>query len=77
MLSISVSNIDILLGLDIINIVAVTTFGVAHRFDDGFTYGQSFWMTVCSTAASSITNVTIIMDYWQTPEFARSGMPVA
>jgi len=26
---------------DIINIVAVTIFGVEHRFNDGFTYGQA------------------------------------
>ncbi|GJE86492.1 voltage-gated potassium channel protein [Phanerochaete sordida] len=58
---------------DLINIVTVTVFGVQHRFDDGFTYGQSFWMTVCSTIASTITNVTIITDYYQTAEFARSG----
>ncbi|EKM56497.1 uncharacterized protein PHACADRAFT_194104 [Phanerochaete carnosa HHB-10118-sp] len=58
---------------DIINIVAVTVFGVQHRFDDGFTYGQSFWLTICSTAASTITNFTVILDYISTPDFARSG----
>ncbi|KAH7882329.1 hypothetical protein F5I97DRAFT_1909487 [Phlebopus sp. FC_14] len=58
---------------DLINIVAVTIFGVEHRFPDGFTYGQSFWMTVCSTVASSITNVTLIIDLIRTPDFARSG----
>ena len=60
--------------IDIINIICVTTFGVEHRFNDGFTYGQSFWLTVCSTAASTITNVTLIMDYIRTPAFAQSGM---
>ncbi|KAF5356550.1 hypothetical protein D9758_008291 [Tetrapyrgos nigripes] len=58
---------------DIINITAVTVFGVEHRHDDGFTYGQSFWMTVCSTVASTITNATLIYDLIQTPEFATSG----
>lgn len=58
---------------DIINIVAITVFGVQHRFDDGFTYGQSFWLTVCSTVASSVTNISVIVDYVRTPEFARSG----
>lgn len=53
--------------------MTVIIFGVEHRFNDGFTYGQSFWMTVCSTAASTVTNVTIITDYIQTPDFARSG----
>ena len=58
---------------DLINIVAITIFGVEHRFDDGFTYGQSFWLTVCSTIASTITNVTVIVDYVRTPQFSRSG----
>lgn len=58
---------------DLINIVAVIVFGVEHRFDDDFTYGQSFWMTVCSTAASTVTNVTLITDYIHTPDFAQSG----
>jgi hypothetical protein len=30
---------------DLINITAVVTFGVQHRFSDGFTYGQGYWMT--------------------------------
>ncbi|KAI0074973.1 voltage-gated potassium channel [Panus rudis PR-1116 ss-1] len=58
---------------DIINIIAVTVFGVEHRFDDGFTYGESFWMTVCSTIASTITNITLITDYINTPDFGTSG----
>jgi potassium channel subfamily K, other eukaryote len=59
--------------VDLINIVAVTVFGVQHRFDDGFTYGQSFWMTVCSTIASSFTNATLIWDLCRTPDFNQSG----
>ncbi|KAF9236056.1 hypothetical protein BU15DRAFT_89330 [Melanogaster broomeanus] len=58
---------------DIINIVAVVIFGVEHRFNDGFTYGEPFWMTVCSTVASSVTNVTLIIDLIRTPDFDRSG----
>ncbi|KAG0707998.1 hypothetical protein DFH29DRAFT_561772 [Suillus ampliporus] len=58
---------------DIINIVALTIFGVSHRFDDGFTYGEAFWMTVCSTVASVITNVTLIIDFILTPDFKTSG----
>ncbi|KAK7439790.1 Potassium channel [Stygiomarasmius scandens] len=58
---------------DVINITAVTIFGVEHRFDDGFTYGQSFWMTVCSTVASTVTNATLIFDLVRTPDFANSG----
>ncbi|KAF9494794.1 voltage-gated potassium channel [Pleurotus eryngii] len=58
---------------DIINITAVTVFGVQHRFDDGFTYGQAFWGIVCSTIASTFTNVTLIVDFVRTNDFANSG----
>lgn len=58
---------------DIINIAVVTTFGVIHRFDDGFTYSQAFWMTVCSTIASVTTTITLLFDYFLTPNFAKSG----
>ncbi|KAJ3772262.1 hypothetical protein FB446DRAFT_689583 [Lentinula raphanica] len=58
---------------DLINIIAVTTFGVENRFDDGFTYGQSFWMTLCSTIASTCTNASLITDFIRTPDFASSG----
>ncbi|THH32071.1 hypothetical protein EUX98_g2126 [Antrodiella citrinella] len=58
---------------DVINIVTIIIFGVEHRFNDGFTYGHSFWMTVCSTAVSSITNITLIVDFIRTPDFGISG----
>ncbi|KAJ7596570.1 hypothetical protein C8J56DRAFT_290790 [Mycena floridula] len=58
---------------DVINIVAITVFGVEHRFDDGFTYGQSFWLTVCSTVASTFTNLTLISDLHWTSSFDNSG----
>ncbi|KAJ6572157.1 hypothetical protein B0H19DRAFT_1132741 [Mycena capillaripes] len=58
---------------DVINITAVTIFGVEHRFNDGFTYGQSFWMTVCSTVVSTFTNLTLISDLMRTPDFENSG----
>jgi hypothetical protein len=48
-------------------------FGVIHAVSDGFTYGQSFWMTVCSTIVSFITNVTLIVDLIRTPDFSKSG----
>ena len=59
--------------LDIINIIAVTVFGIEHRFDDGFTYGEAFWMTLCSTIASTITNISLIVDLVRTPDFAKRG----
>ncbi|KAF5389779.1 hypothetical protein D9757_006017 [Collybiopsis confluens] len=58
---------------DMINIIAVTTFGIQHRFDDGFTYGQSFWMVLCSTIVSTFTNASLIIDFVRTPDFANSG----
>ncbi|KAF8217673.1 hypothetical protein K438DRAFT_1795430 [Mycena galopus ATCC 62051] len=58
---------------DVINVIAVTTFGVEHRFNDGFTYGQSFWITVCSTIVSTFTNITLITDLIRTPDFENSG----
>ncbi|KAL4264001.1 two pore domain potassium channel family protein [Pleurotus pulmonarius] len=58
---------------DTINITAVTIFGVQRRFDDGFTYGQAFWSIVCSTIASTLTNVTLIVDFLRTNDFENSG----
>ncbi|TCD59999.1 hypothetical protein EIP91_010926 [Steccherinum ochraceum] len=58
---------------DLINSVTVIIFGVQHRFDDGFTYGQAFWLTLCSTITSSITNITLIVDFIRTPDFGISG----
>lgn len=58
---------------DIINIIALTVFGVTHRFNDGFTYSEAFWMTICSTVVSVITNVTLIVDLICTPNFKTSG----
>ncbi|KAG9097428.1 hypothetical protein FRC06_007569 [Ceratobasidium sp. 370] len=60
--------------IDIINIVTVTIFGVVHAVDDGFTYGQAFWMTICSTIASVITTISLAWDLYRTPEFARSAV---
>ncbi|KAF7338773.1 Tandem pore domain k+ channel [Mycena sanguinolenta] len=61
------------IGCYVINVIAVTTFGVEHRFNDGFTYGQSFWITVCSTIVSTFTNFTLITDLIRTPDFENSG----
>ncbi|OBZ77638.1 Outward-rectifier potassium channel TOK1 [Grifola frondosa] len=58
---------------DIINVIALTVFGVQHRFNDGFTYGTAFWMTLCSTITSSFANITIIIDLIRTPDFAQRG----
>ncbi|KAI0316077.1 hypothetical protein OF83DRAFT_1173241 [Amylostereum chailletii] len=58
---------------DIINIVVIIVFGVQHRFNDGFTYGEAYWMTVCSTVISIITNFTLVWDIIKTPNFEKSG----
>ncbi|EIN08970.1 voltage-gated potassium channel [Punctularia strigosozonata HHB-11173 SS5] len=58
---------------DTINIIAVTIFGVQHRFNDGFTYGQAFWITVCSTVVSFFTNISLVFDLLRTEDFEQSG----
>ncbi|KAF8237414.1 voltage-gated potassium channel [Tricholoma matsutake] len=58
---------------DLINISVVSIFSVRHRFADGFTYSQAFWMIVCSTSVSSFVNVTLIVDLVRTRDFSHSG----
>ncbi|GJJ10621.1 hypothetical protein Clacol_004848 [Clathrus columnatus] len=58
---------------DVINVVAVTIFGIEHRFNDGFTYGQPYWLVVASTVVSLFTTVTLLWDLWKTPDFSKSG----
>ncbi|KAH9959409.1 hypothetical protein BC827DRAFT_501236 [Russula dissimulans] len=58
---------------DILNIVTIVTFGIQHRFSDGFVNGEAFWMTLFSTVVSSITNLTLIWDFVRTPNFAEAG----
>lgn len=43
---------------DAINIIVVVIFGVAHRFDDGFTYGHGYWMTGMLTVPKSFILLT-------------------
>lgn len=56
--------------LDTINIIALAMYGGTK---DGYTFGQAFWMTLCSTIVSMFTNVTLIIDLVRTPFFKRSG----
>ncbi|KAF8500393.1 hypothetical protein F5888DRAFT_1384540 [Russula emetica] len=58
---------------DILNIVTVTTFGIIHSVDDGFVTSEAFWMTICSTIVSTLTNFTLIWDFVKTPNFAKAG----
>jgi len=36
-------------------------------------YGQSFWFAIWSTITSTITNITLIIDYFRTKDFRNSG----
>ncbi|GAA5868527.1 hypothetical protein JCM3774_005417 [Rhodotorula dairenensis] len=58
---------------DVINIAAVTWFGVSKRHADGYNYNDTFWMTVASTVASAVCNVTLILDLVRTHDFVRKG----
>lgn len=79
---------------DVINIAAVSWFGISKRHADGFnckcfvstlsrfsqvlsmfipTDNDTFWMTVASTVASTVCNVTLIVDLVRTRDFARKG----
>lgn len=58
---------------DVINIATLVVFGVVHRVDDGFTYGIAYWMSVAATCASLTCNVTLVLDYVRTKNFARNG----
>ncbi|GAA5984694.1 hypothetical protein JCM10908_003463 [Rhodotorula pacifica] len=58
---------------DAINIAAVSWFGISKRHADGFNYNDTFWMTVASTVASTICNVTLVLDLVHTRDFVRKG----
>lgn len=59
--------------VEFINIPAVVIFALTHRPTEEFVYGQSFWLTVCSMIVSTTTNITLIIDYSHTKDFAKSG----
>ncbi|KAI0036228.1 hypothetical protein K488DRAFT_14494, partial [Vararia minispora EC-137] len=59
---------------DVINTLVVVIFGVEHRFNDGFTYGEAYWLTTCSTVVSLVTVSTLIWDIVRTPNFKKSGI---
>ncbi|KDN52470.1 hypothetical protein K437DRAFT_254252 [Tilletiaria anomala UBC 951] len=58
---------------DIINVMALSIFGVIHAVGDGFTYSESFYMTLGSTVASIMVNVTLIIDFISTKNFGNAG----
>jgi potassium channel subfamily K len=58
---------------DIINIITVSIFGYRGRKNDGFTYAQAYWFTVASTIVSTVTNVTLLIDFIRTRDIASSG----
>lgn len=59
--------------IEIINITALIVFAVTHGSTEGFVYGQSYWMSVCSLVVSTATNITLIIDYCRTKNFTKSG----
>ncbi|KAH9974700.1 hypothetical protein BGW80DRAFT_1559693 [Lactifluus volemus] len=58
---------------DILNVVTLLIFGIEHRFGNDFTYGEAFWMTICSTIMSMTTNLTLISDFLRTPDLSAAG----
>ncbi|KAG8800137.1 hypothetical protein FRC19_000212 [Serendipita sp. 401] len=71
--SATIAAICFLLIHDIINIIALAIFGIAHAVDDGFTYSQAYWVTLASTIVSLVVTVTLLIDYATTPNFVKSG----
>lgn len=53
--------------------MTVIVFGIQHSVKDGFTKSEGFWMTICSTIVSTLTNLTLVWDFVRTPNFAKAG----
>ncbi|KAF8880080.1 hypothetical protein BD779DRAFT_1110534 [Infundibulicybe gibba] len=58
---------------DVINILTLIIFGTHNHPSHGLVYGQAFWTTICSTFASLVTNLTLLTDFINTPDFSHSG----
>ncbi|GAA5968664.1 hypothetical protein JCM11641_007717 [Rhodosporidiobolus odoratus] len=58
---------------DILNVLAVIIFAVEHKPTEGFEYNSAFWLTVASTAASLVCNVTLSLDLIRTKDFKKKG----
>ncbi|KDQ56001.1 hypothetical protein JAAARDRAFT_208252 [Jaapia argillacea MUCL 33604] len=58
---------------DAVNIIIISTSAVKHGSDHRFTFSKDFWSTVCSTMLSLTSNITLVVDFVRTPEFAKSG----
>ncbi|KAF9446440.1 voltage-gated potassium channel [Macrolepiota fuliginosa MF-IS2] len=56
---------------DALDITAIIIFIIKTQADDGFILGQAFWMTTCSSIASLVTNVTLVLDFLLTPASDR------
>ncbi|KXN82959.1 hypothetical protein AN958_01994 [Leucoagaricus sp. SymC.cos] len=56
--------------------IVIIMFVIEKQKDDGFILGQAFWMTLCSTIAFLVTNVTLILDHRRNPgdECHKSGL---
>lgn len=58
---------------DTLDIIVIVIFIVKTQTDDGFSLGQAFWMTLCSTIAALTTNLTLILDFWKTSGIERDS----
>jgi Ion channel len=55
------------------SLVALVIFGVIHAVSDGFTYSQAYYVTLASTVASLVVTTTLMIDYFRTSNFTKSG----
>ncbi|KAG8998731.1 hypothetical protein FRB94_006709 [Tulasnella sp. JGI-2019a] len=58
---------------DMINLSTIIGYGAIFKSEHGFTFGEAFWMVVCSTICSIVVTMTLAFDLITTPAFARSG----
>lgn len=55
--------------------MADASLSFAYSKSDGFTYSQSFFMTVASSTISSVCNITLITDFIWVDNFKEKGAP--
>ncbi len=58
---------------DIINLVAISIFGVIHSVNDGYTFAEPFYLTIASTVASTAVTVSLVLDFITTRNFRNAG----
>ncbi|PWY97286.1 voltage-gated potassium channel [Testicularia cyperi] len=59
---------------DLINVVALGTFGgIYGPKDDGLSLSASYWMVCTSTITSALVTASLVMDYLRTKDFKHAG----